>query len=144
MVAIGHERIEFQHYGNVFPNLGVKPQNGLLVVETSEGSGPRAPTLGEGKGQGSADIQTLELIEVLELEKTTDVYDLVVFNDDINTFEHVIRTLVKVCKHSFEQAEQCTLLIHYRGKCAVKIGSFEELTPLRQAICDAGIDARII
>jgi ATP-dependent Clp protease adaptor protein ClpS len=91
-----------------------------------------------------AHTQTLESPEVIVLEETTDVYDLVVFNDDVNTFEHVIKTLIKVCRHTPEQAEQCTLLIHYKGKCAVKTGSFDELHPMREAICEAGIDARIV
>jgi ATP-dependent Clp protease adaptor protein ClpS len=89
-------------------------------------------------------LQPLESDEVLVLEETTDLYDLVVFNDDVNTFEHVIKTLIKVCNHTTEQAEQCTLLIHYRGKCAVKIGSFDELKPMREAICEVGIDAKIL
>lgn len=78
------------------------------------------------------------------LEEDIDVKDLVVFNDDFNTFQHVIDTLIRVCKHSAEQAEQCTLLIHYKGKCAVKTGSYEELKPLKDGICDAGIDAKIL
>jgi ATP-dependent Clp protease adaptor protein ClpS len=86
----------------------------------------------------------LETTEVLELEETVDVNDLVVFNDDVNTFEHVIKTLIKVCKHTPEQAEQCTFLIHYKGKCAVRTGSFSELKPMCEAICEVGIDARII
>jgi ATP-dependent Clp protease adaptor protein ClpS len=86
----------------------------------------------------------LETTDVLELEETIDVNDLVVFNDDVNTFEHVIKTLIKVCKHTPEQAEQCTLLIHYKGKCAVRTGSFSELKPMCEAICEVGIDARII
>ena len=69
---------------------------------------------------------------------------LILFNDDVNTFEHVIRTLIKVCKHTPEQAEQCTLLIHFKGKCTVRTGSFDELRPLREAICEAGIDAKIL
>lgn len=69
--------------------------------------------------------------------------DLIVYNDDFNTFEHVISTLIKVCRHSPQQAEQCTWIIHYKGKCAVKKGSFEELVPFRQGICDAGISAEI-
>lgn len=85
-----------------------------------------------------------EMVDVLEAVETTDVMDLVVFNDDVNTFDHVIATLVRVCKHTPEQAEQCTLLIHYTGKCAVKTGTFEYLRPLREAICEAGIDARIL
>jgi ATP-dependent Clp protease adaptor protein ClpS len=88
--------------------------------------------------------QQEELVEVLEAVETTDLMDLVVFNDDVNTFEHVINTLIKVCKHTTEQAEQCTYLIHYRGKCAVKSGSFDFLKPMREAICEAGIDARIL
>ncbi len=85
-----------------------------------------------------------ELAELLEVVAVTDVNDLVVFNDDFNTFDHVIKTLIKVCKHTTEQAEQCTWLIHYKGKCAVKSGSMEELKPMREAIVDAGIDARIL
>ena len=88
--------------------------------------------------------QSLESVEALELVETTDVYDLVVFNDDINTFDHVIKTLVRVCKHTPEQAEQCTFLIHYKGKCSVKNGSFDDLKPMREAICEVGIDARIL
>jgi len=85
-----------------------------------------------------------EQVDVLEATEITDVMDLIVFNDDVNTFEHVIDTLVRVCKHSKEQAEQCTLLIHFKGKCGVKSGSLEFLKPFREAICEAGIDARII
>lgn len=88
--------------------------------------------------------QQEELTDVLEAVETTDLMDLVVFNDDVNTFDHVINTLIRVCKHTQEQAEQCTLLIHYKGKCAVKNGSFDFLKPMREAICEAGIDARII
>lgn len=84
------------------------------------------------------------LVDILEAVETTEIMDLVVFNDDINTFAHVIETLIRVCQHTPEQAEQCTLLIHYKGKCAVKTGSFEFLKPMREAICEAGIDARIL
>lgn len=85
-----------------------------------------------------------ELVDVMEAVETTDLMDLVVFNDDINTFDHVIATLIRVCRHTQEQAEQCTFLVHYKGKCAVKSGSFEFLKPFREAICEAGIDARIL
>lgn len=84
------------------------------------------------------------IVELLEAIETTDVRDLVVFNDDINTFEHVIETLIMICKHTTEQAEQCTWLIHHKGKCTVKNGSYDELKPMREGICDAGIEARII
>lgn len=85
-----------------------------------------------------------ELVDVKEAVETTDLMDLVVFNDDVNTFDHVIATLIRVCQHTPEQAEQCTYLIHYKGKCAVKSGSLEFLSPFREAICEAGIDARIL
>ena len=92
----------------------------------------------------NTEYQEEELVEVLDAVETTDVMDLVVFNDDVNTFDHVTRTLIKVCKHTQEQAEQCTLIIHYKGKCQVKNGSFDFLRPMREAICEAGIDARIL
>ena len=57
------------------------------------------------------------------LEDSDDPRNLVVYNDDFNTFDHVINTLIKVCKHEVHQAEQCTYIIHYQGKCAVKNGS---------------------
>lgn len=88
--------------------------------------------------------QEEESVDVLEAVETTDLMDLVVFNDDVNTFDHVTRTLIKVCKHTAEQAEQCTLIIHYNGKCQVKNGTLEFLRPMREAICEAGIDARIL
>jgi ATP-dependent Clp protease adaptor protein ClpS len=77
-------------------------------------------------------------------EVTVDEQNVVIYNDDYNTFEHVIDTLIKVCKHTNEQAEQCTWLIHHKGKCAVKSGEFEKLVPIKNAICDAGIDAKIV
>ncbi len=77
-------------------------------------------------------------------EVVVDERQVVVYNDDVNTFEHVIATLIRVCKHTPEQAEQCTWIIHYKGKCAVKTGLFDELVPVKQAICEAGIDARIV
>lgn len=74
---------------------------------------------------------------------TLPMRDLIVYNDDVNTFEHVIETLITVCKHTPEQAEQCTIIIHFKGKCAVKKGSFEELIPMRTALCDRGLSAEI-
>ncbi|WP_291784434.1 ATP-dependent Clp protease adaptor ClpS [Cecembia sp.] len=87
----------------------------------------------------------LEQEEVLVEELIdTDECELVVFNDDINTFDHVAKILIKVCQHTPEQAEQCTLIIHYKGKCTVKKGSREKLKPMCQAILDAGIQAAVI
>lgn len=85
-----------------------------------------------------------EEVAVLDEVRVSESNELVVFNDEVNTFEHVIDTLIKVCKHTPEQAEQCTMIIHYKGKCSVKIGNFEELKPMRQGICDKGISAEIL
>jgi ATP-dependent Clp protease adaptor protein ClpS len=68
----------------------------------------------------------------------------VVFNDDVNTFDHVIATLCNVCGHSPEQAEQCAILVHYKGKCTVKTGSFDELKPQCTQLLEAGLSAEII
>ena len=83
-------------------------------------------------------------VDVIEAIETVDLKDLTIFNDDVNTFDHVISTLVKVCKHTVEQAEQCAWIIHFKGKCTVKKDTFEILKPMREAICEAGIDARIL
>ena len=58
------------------------------------------------------------------------VYEIILFNDDVNTFDHVINTLVAYCDHTYEQAEQCAYIVHHSGKCAVKTGSYEELEPI--------------
>lgn len=84
-----------------------------------------------------------ELVEVESELGQGDTNDLIVHNDDFNTFDHVINTLIKVCKHDVHQAEQCTFIIHYKGKCAVKKGPLKELKPMKEAINDAGISATI-
>lgn len=81
--------------------------------------------------------------EIEAIEALVGQRDLVVYNDDVNTFDHVINTLVKVCKHELLQAEQCTWIIHFNGKCMVKSGSYEELEPMCTAILDRGISAEI-
>ena len=81
--------------------------------------------------------------EILKKTVETDIKKLVVYNDEVNTFDWVIDTLIEVCKHSSEQAEQCTLIIHYKGKCSVKEGEFDELTGMRNEICRRGISAEI-
>ena len=83
-------------------------------------------------------------VDVMDETVDTEVYNLVVFNDEVNTFEYVIDTLIEVCEHTPEQAEQCTVLIHHKGKCTVKNGGFEELAPLRNEICRRGIAAEVM
>ena len=81
--------------------------------------------------------------EVLLEEQLTDLYELIVYNDDFNTFQHVIETLMEVCHHDQLQAEQCTLLIHYKGKCAVKKGTAQELKAMCEQILERGITAKV-
>ncbi|TAH00882.1 MAG: ATP-dependent Clp protease adaptor ClpS [Sphingobacteriales bacterium] len=77
------------------------------------------------------------------LEELDKGHSLIVWNDDVNTFEWVIETLIEVCGHTAEQAEQCAMIIHTQGKYAVKNGSYDELKPMKDAIVERGIDATI-
>ncbi|PUZ29539.1 Clp protease ClpS [Chitinophaga parva] len=70
-------------------------------------------------------------------------FQLIVWNDHVNTFDWVIQSLIEVCGHSFEQAEQCALIIHHNGKYAVKEGNFNQLRPLCEALLDRGINATL-
>ena len=82
--------------------------------------------------------------EVEVLVEEGHLNEIVLFNDEVNTFDHVIETLVHVCKHSYEQAEQCSLLVHYKGKCTVKTGVYEELEPQCSQLLKAGLSAEIV
>jgi len=77
------------------------------------------------------------------LTETENPWSLIVWNDEVNTFEWVIETLMEVCGHSAEQAEQCAFIIHYKGKYAVKQGSYEDLKPQCDAITERGIGATL-
>jgi ATP-dependent Clp protease adaptor protein ClpS len=82
--------------------------------------------------------------DVVVKEKVTKEHEIIVYNDDINTFDHVIDTLIDTCDHNPLQAEQCTLIIHYNGKCAVKTGEYKDLKPRCTRILEAGINAEIV
>lgn len=88
---------------------------------------------------GNTESELLEEVDVL----TQKDNHLVVYNDDVNTFDFVIESLVKVCKHERVQAEQCTFIIHYNGKCSVKVGSYKDLKPMCIALQDRGLSAVI-
>jgi len=76
-------------------------------------------------------------------EVSVDQQQIILYNDDFNTFDFVIESLIKVCKHDPVQAEQCTFLVHYKGKCSVKRGSYEELEPMCTALLERGLTAEI-
>lgn len=86
----------------------------------------------------------LELEEViLEDIKESRVRDLVLYNDDVNTFDHVIESLIEICAHDLLQAEQCTYIVHYNGKCVVKSDSYLKLRPMKEGLTDRGLSAVI-
>jgi ATP-dependent Clp protease adaptor protein ClpS len=82
--------------------------------------------------------------ELLILEKEDKENQIVLYNDDVNTFDHVIETLIYACEHTPEQAEQCSLIVHYKGKCTVKSGSFDDLKPRCSKLLQAGLSAEIV
>jgi len=91
----------------------------------------------------STQEQILEKELTETLTKEDKEREIVVFNDDVNTFDYVIQMLMETCDHDLLQAEQCTLLIHYKGKCAVKTGSYEDLEPRCSKLLEAGLSAEI-
>lgn len=71
-------------------------------------------------------------------------HEIILYNDDVNTFDHVISCLIKICEHTYMQAEQCAYLVHFTGKCAVKTGSLEDLVPRCTALLEEGLSAEIV
>ena len=91
-------------------------------------------------------MSTIEKVQedVLVEEATSINNEIVLHNDDVNTFDHVIETLIRVCKHDAIQAEQCALLVHYKGKCTVKTGPYDDLKPRCSMLLKAGLSAEIV
>lgn len=86
-----------------------------------------------------------ELLEALDIKTKEEIENqIVLYNDDVNTFDHVIDMLIYACEHEPLQAEQCALLVHYKGKCTVKSGSFDDLKPRCSKLQEAGLSAEII
>lgn len=83
------------------------------------------------------------LEEVLTEEAVSNSHKIILYNDDVNTFDHVIEMLIRICDHEPLQAEQCAILVHYTGKCEVKTGELSELVPKCSALLDAGLSAEI-
>lgn len=78
------------------------------------------------------------------LVKNDQEHEIILYNDDVNTFDHVIRCLIKICEHTFMQAEQCAYLVHFTGKCIVKTGSLEDLTPRCTSLLNEGLSAEVV
>lgn len=86
--------------------------------------------------------KTQEAVDVAE--KEANKYEIVLFNDDVHTFDYVIDSLIEICEHTLEQAEQCTYLVHYKGKCSVKTGEYDELKPRCTRLLQKGLSAEIM
>ena len=86
---------------------------------------------------------TEELLELDVITQETELNNIILFNDDVNTFEWVIECLVKYCNHDSLQAEQCATIVHYNGKCAVKTGEFNKLKPICETLLEKGLSAEI-
>lgn len=87
--------------------------------------------------------QTLDAPEEDILEKILEERQIILYNDPVNTFEHVIDCLVKYCKHESMQAEQCAIIVHHSGKCSVKKGKYKSLEPICSALLQHGLTAEI-
>lgn len=88
-------------------------------------------------------LETIFQEETQLKEELVKEHAIVLFNDDVNTFDHVIDMLIKYCDHDAIQAEQCAVLVHYKGKCAVKQGEWEELIIISEILADAGLTVEI-
>jgi len=84
-----------------------------------------------------------ELVAVEETTTTGSISQVLVYNDDVNTFDWVIECLMDICDHTFEQSEQLSLLVHFKGKATVKTGPFDKLKPIKDALVDRGLSAVI-
>jgi ATP-dependent Clp protease adaptor protein ClpS len=84
------------------------------------------------------------LEDVLVEELLVDEHEIVLYNDQVNTFDHVIETLINVCEHTPEQAEQCSIIVHYKGKCTVKTGEYDYLKSRCSKLLEAGLSAEIV
>jgi len=82
--------------------------------------------------------------EVLLEEEIVNQNEIVLYNDDVNTFDHVIEMLINICEHTAEQAEQCSIIVHYKGKCTVKTGDIKDLKPRCSKLLLSGLSAEII
>lgn len=69
--------------------------------------------------------------------------EIILFNDDVNTFDWVIQSLIEVCEHDSIQAEQCSFIVHYKGKCSVKKGTYDSLEPQCTSLLERGLSAEI-
>lgn len=88
-------------------------------------------------------VKEKELKEVTVVEKAVEAHELILLNDEVNTFDYVIDVLIRVCDHGTIQAEQCAWLTHFKGKCSVRSGKLEDMISLCMSLLDAGLTAEV-
>ncbi|MGE0561982.1 MAG: ATP-dependent Clp protease adaptor ClpS [Flavobacteriales bacterium] len=88
-------------------------------------------------------MNTETLKETSAVIENQELKLLVLFNDDVNTFDHVINMLIKYCGHDSIQAEQCAMLVHFKGKCDIKKGAFKELAFISEILAENGLTVEI-
>jgi len=88
-------------------------------------------------------MSTETLEQTVPTTEKQELYQLILFNDDVNTFEHVIDMLIKYCNHDTIQAEQCATLVHFTGKCSVKKGAYKELVLTSEVLAENGLSVEI-
>ena len=90
----------------------------------------------------NSETETLEQVSIdLQTERLREI---VLYNDDVNTFDFVIDSLINVCDHTVQQAEQCTYLVHFKGKCTVKTGELNDLKPRCSKLQELGLSAELV
>jgi len=92
---------------------------------------------------GKEQLQESPFADIKVLEESAETYVMLLYNDDFNTFEHVIDCLISICEHEEIQAEQCAYIVHYNGKCDIKHGDISELKPLKEALIQKGLSVVI-
>ena len=90
-----------------------------------------------------SELPEVELAEATEV-LTAKEHQIVLHNDDVNTFNHVIRCLIRICDQTAEQAEQCAYIVHYHGKCVVKTGAYDDLKPRCLLLLEEGLSAELV
>ncbi len=87
----------------------------------------------------STKTQSLEKVQVQD----ETLHEIILYNDEVNTFDWVIESLMEVCDHTAEQAEQCSIIVHHKGKCAVKTGTLKDLEPKCTNLLERGLSAEL-
>lgn len=101
------------------------------------------PDINEVQGMKQNIVKRKSSTDRASISKAEELRLIILHNDEVNTFDHVIDSLIMVCSHNSIQAEQCAFITHHKGKCDVKYGTYLELAPMRTALLDRGLQVTI-